>query len=219
MVVLYSFRRCPYAIRARLALASSQIEYELREVVLKNKPQSMLTASAKATVPVLIDDSSGGEKRIVDESFDVMMWALKKKDPDNWLACRNSHSDEADALINENDTSFKHFLDRYKYFDRFPEQSQSYYLEQAMLFVTKLENQLNSTPFLFGKLPSYVDAAIFPFIRQFAFVDKPRFDQLDIPKVHAWLNHWLTSDIFNSVMTKHTAWEAGDAPLIINAKT
>jgi len=205
--VLYSFRRCPYAIRARLALAYSQIGYELREVVLKNKPQAMLQISAKGTVPVLIQDNG----KVLDESLDIMRWALNQYDPNHWLGV----PDDALALIKRNDDYFKHYLDRYKYFDRYPEQHQADYFDAAMVFINELEIYLQHNAYLCAEHITLADAAVFPFVRQFAFVDKAQFDQLAIPKVQVWLETWLDSGLFNSVMSKYPPWEEGNTPLLL----
>lgn len=211
MHVLYSFRRCPYAIRARLALAYCQIEYELREVVLKNKPQSMLLASSKGTVPVFLTDTYQTTISVLDESLDIMRWALNQHDPNHWLSVPN----DALVLIKRNDDYFKYYLDRYKYFDRYPEHNQANYLDAAMVFINELEIRLQGHAYLFSEDITWADVAIFPFVRQFAFVDKAQFDQLAIPKVQAWLETWLDSGLFNSVMSKYPAWEEGNTPLLL----
>ncbi|MFT4635846.1 MAG: glutathione S-transferase, partial [Chitinophagales bacterium] len=183
--ILYSFRRCPYAIRARMAISYSGVECELREVVLKNKPSAMLQSSAKGTVPVLVDDGL-----VVDESIEVMAWALARSDPHDWLRQSLGHQ-----LIKRNDQQFKFYLDRYKYFERYPEQSQSWYFDKALEFLSCLESRLkvdeNGCPFLETPQLSVLDVAIFPFVRQFAFVDKPRFDSQCLPKLQAWLSFIL----------------------------
>jgi len=181
--ILYSFRRCPYAMRARLAIMISGVECELREILLKDKPASMLAASPKGTVPVLVDGNS-----IIDESLDIAVWALNQHDPDNWL----SHSIAHD-LIDKADNQFKAQLDRYKYASRYPEYSEQEYFEQAQWYLENLEhvlieNQNLHRPFLVTPNMTLLDAMIFPFIRQFAGVDRARFDALPLPKLHRWLN-------------------------------
>ncbi len=201
--VLYSFRRCPYAMRARMAVYYSGIECELREILLKNKPAEMLSVSEKGTVPVLIDGDD-----ILDESLDVMHWALNQSDPQKWLKPSSQY-----YLVENNDGDFKFYLDRYKYFDRYPEHSQTEYFEKAVPFLEELESSLSKTkieqPFLCGKHITWVDIAIFPFIRQFAYVDKTRFDQLPLTKLLKWLNYHLSSDLFNAVMQKYPVWQPG----------
>ena len=199
--VLYSFRRCPYAIRARMALYYSGAICELREVVLKDKPAEMLQASAKGTVPVLLADD-----HVIEQSLDVMAWALSQADPQNWLRYPLQH-----PLITRADEYFKDQLDRYKYFDRYPQQSQQYYFEQALIYLRELEDSLVSDPlsgnyYLNSPNASVLDVAIFPFVRQFAFVDKAQFDSLPLPKLQCWLNGWLQSSLFNAVMAKYPQW-------------
>ncbi len=196
--ILYTFRRCPYAMRARLALACAGIALEQREVLLKNKPQAMLDASAKGTVPVLVLPDG----QVIDESLDIMLWALQQHDPKHWL----THQDQAMPLIQYNDQSFKPWLDKYKYADRFPEQPQAYYRGQGEAFLQRLETQLNQQAFLHDNHPTLADYAIFPFIRQFAFVDKLWFEQAPYPKLQAWLHHLLHSPLFEKIMVKHPIW-------------
>lgn len=202
--ILYSFRRCPYAIRARMAIVYASINFELREVSLANKPASMLAISPKGTVPIL--QLSDG---VIDESLEVIGWALEQSDPDNWLAL-DSQS-EQQGLITENDNQFKQWLDKYKYWDRYPQQSQQDYRMNAEIFISTLEQRLENSLYLFGDKIRVADIAIFPFIRQFAFVDKPWFDQSNYPSVQRWLNQFLQSDLFNQVMQKHILWQPPEA--------
>ncbi len=209
--VLYSFRRCPYAMRARLAIAVSGTQVELREVVLKNKPEEMLVASPKGTVPVLML----ADGTVIDESLDIMRWALDNSDLDNLLCNGNPEKQATIAeLIKENDHTFKQHLDHYKYFDRFPEQPQSYYREQAEITLLKLEHKLKQHTFLAGSEYSLADLAIFPFIRQFAHVDKQWFDATPYPALQKWLGYFLESELFNSIMKKYPQWNNGDQPLL-----
>lgn len=203
--VLYSFRRCPYAIRARMTLVHCGVVSELREVELKNKPQTMLDLSSKGTVPVLQLDGL-----VIDESLDVMRWALNKlaldaEPQEGWQAALLKH-----PLVIKNDGYFKHWLDRYKYFDRHPESPQIDYLNNALVFLEQLEAAMvegePGTWFIDMPKSSCLDIAIFPFVRQFAFVDKAEFDALPLPKLHAWLDYWLSDSLFLSVMSKHPAW-------------
>jgi len=208
--VLYSFRRCPYAIRARMALAYAEISLEHREVLLRDKPDAMLAASPKGTVPVLVLED--GE--VLDESIDVMHWAVSQRDPSGWW--RQDREDEINSLIADNDGDFKHNLDRYKYWDRYPEHAQDVYRDRAGGFLDKLENQLQSREFLVDDQPGFADVAVFPFIRQFAFVDKAWFDQSPYARLQAWLQHFLQSSLFQQVMPKLPPWRNGDDPLVIN---
>ena len=183
-----------------MALNYADVEVELREVLLREKPGAMLQASTKGTVPVLVlPDGS-----VIDESAGVMHWALGQKDPDNWW--RVDLQRETDRLVNENDLVFKTHLDHYKYADRYPEHPQSHYRGQAERFLQQLEQQLNLRKYLLADKLTFSDVAIFPFIRQFAFVDKAWFDKAAYPKLQAWLQSFLDSDLFLSVMTKHPRW-------------
>jgi glutathione S-transferase len=193
--VLYSFRRCPYAIRARLAIAYAGIPVELREVQLKHKPEQMLTISPKGTVPVLqLPDG-----KVIDESLDIMHWALVQNDPEHWL----DTEEDTERLIQWNDGDFKYYLDRYKYADRHPEFPESYYRTEGEKFLAVLESILKQNPYLSGSHFSRVDAAIFPFIRQFATVDNIWFQASDFRQLINWLDALLASELFLAVMSKY----------------
>ena len=207
---LYSFRRCPYAIRARWALHVSGVVIEVREVSLRNKPEDMLLASPKGSVPVLVLPDS----TVIDESWDIMQWALRQHDPDNWLGENDAYLEAAKLLLDENDTAFKAALDRYKYFERYPH-PQSFYRAQGEVFLRQLESRLRSKRFLLSDTLSIADAAIFPFIRQFAEVDTDWFAQSPYPALQCWLTNFLHSDIFASVMKKYPVWQAGHAPILM----
>jgi len=206
--ILYSFRRCPYAMRARLAIAKSSISVELREVVLRNKPQSLLDISPKGTVPVLLLTDS----TVIDESLDIMYWALSINDPEHWFS--EDLADEIQQLIKWNDGDFKYFLDRYKYADRYPEHSEQYYREKAESFLIELENRLTQQAFLCGASCSLADMAIFPFIRQFANVDSDWFQSSKYQKLNQWLNKHLESELFISIMEKYPAWQTENNQLV-----
>ena len=196
---LYSFRRCPFAIRARMTLNYSQISYELIEVDIKNKTAEFLNLSPKGTVPVLQVDNH----ILLEESLDIIKWALHAQDPDNWKL--TGHPDlqvMASQLIHANDTHFKPTLDQYKYADRNPEHSQSVYRDQCRMFLDLLEENLQHNRYLVGSAICWADIAIFPFIRQFAFVDKEWFDQSPYPYLQNWLQEFLKSDLFTNSM-KH----------------
>jgi glutathione S-transferase len=194
LTILYSFRRCPYAIRARLAIAYAGIPVEIREVQLKQKPEQMLAISPKGTVPVLqLPDG-----KVIDESLDIMHWALAQNDPENWL----DTDEDSERLIQWNDGDFKYYLDRYKYADRYPEFPESYYRNQGEKFLEELESKLSQTTYLSGSLFSIADAAIFPFIRQFAAVDNQWFISSNYQYLNKWLNNLLASDLFATVMVK-----------------
>ncbi|MBE0438479.1 MAG: glutathione S-transferase [Gammaproteobacteria bacterium] len=205
--ILYSFRRCPYAMRARLAIANSEIQLELREIELKNKPQQLLELSPKATVPVLLT----ADNRVIEESLDIMKWALNQRDPDQWYHdLTESQQQLSQELIAQNDGEFKYYLDRYKYADRYPEHTQDYYRQQAEKTLINLEQQLEKNGYLICDRITYADMAILPFIRQFAFSDKAWFDQSPYPHIQKWLNQFIESELFNSIMTKYPAWQLGD---------
>ena len=207
--ILYSFRRCPYAIRARLALRYCGIQVALREVILADKPVAMLEKSAKGTVPVLVLD--GGD--VIDESLDIMLWALLKNDPDNWQVADKGDtglSQLANELIEINDGYFKQHLDHYKYADRFPEFSREHYRNQAEVFLQKLEVLLEQHQYLICNQVSYVDMALFPFIRQFAFVDKGWFDHSSYKQLQLWLDNCLMLPLFADIMQKYPQWNEGD---------
>ncbi|MCF6225406.1 MAG: glutathione S-transferase [Xanthomonadales bacterium] len=193
--ILYSFRRCPYAIRARMALNYADIQYQYREILLKNKPQSMLSYSAKATVPVLITKDG-----IIDESIDVMHWSLSQFDPDKWLL-----QPQQNNLIELCDKQFKPQLDRYKYSDRH-ELTEDEYRDEVLWFLDLLDKRLQRHSQLFSDNVSMADISIFPFIRQFAFVDKQWFDDSTYTYLQKWLTGHLQSDLFIKVMEKHPLW-------------
>ena len=204
--LLYSFRRCPYAIRARIAILTSGINVEIREITLKDKPSALMRSSSKATVPVLIT----ADKRIIDESIDIMNWALKQSDPEKWLPSDTKEEQLTSELTKNNDHIFKHFLDRYKYSDRYPENSELYYRQQAELTLINLEHHLTHNTYLVSNRLTMVDVALLPFIRQFAFVNKAWFDEAPYPKIQAWLERFITSELFNSSMVKLAPWQQGD---------
>ncbi|MDO6763105.1 glutathione S-transferase [Agarivorans sp. 1_MG-2023] len=195
----YSFRRCPYAMRARLAIAVSQTPVLLREILLKNKPDEMLALSPKGTVPVL--KLENGE--VIEESVEIMLWALEQADPQAWLAPNHSKMLQ---WVEENDGQFKSALDKYKYAVRFPEHSPEDYRQQGELFLLKIEQQLSLTSYLMGEQLSLADMALLPFIRQFASVDLQWFEQAPYPQLQAWLKQFIDSALFRSIMQKYPTW-------------
>lgn len=204
--VLYSFRRCPYAMRARMGIQAAGIEMDFREVVLRNKPEHMVAISPKATVPVV--QLPDGE--VVDESLDVMLWALSKNDPQNWLPVDPALQKPMMNLIAQADGLFKHHLDRTKYPNRYENVDPLLERERALAILREWDARLSSYDNLFGDRPMLADFAIFPFVRQFANVDRDWFDALDILNLQAWLERHLNSDIFAAIMPKKTAWTPGD---------
>ena len=201
--ILYSFRRCPYAMRARSALISSGTGIELREVVLSDKPAEMLAASPKGSVPVLVLPDG----RVIDESWDIMLWALRAHDPQNWLGTDECQVAPSVSWLEENDNSFKQNLDRYKYPERHPEKRQSCWRSAGEQFIGKIEMQLAKSPFLLGEHFSIADAALLPFIRQFAAVDREWFANAPYPALKAWLDRYTTSELFIQVMEKFPVWK------------
>lgn len=198
--IFYSFRRCPYAMRARLALVSAGVQVELREIVLRDKPAAFLAVSPSATVPALVHATG-----TLDESLDIMRWALAQADPEGWLEMPEAGA----AWIARCDGPFKHALDRTKYATRYPNEDTSHHRAEAALFLSDLNAQIDTA--IFAR-PSLADAAILPFVRQFAFIDKPWFDAQPWPNLHQWLQGFLGSDPFQTIMPKFPQWQEGDAP-------
>jgi len=192
--LLYSFRRCPYAMRARLALRYSGVPVHIIEVSLKAKPAEMLALSPKGTVPVLCVNG-----RVIDESLEIMQWALAQHDPDDWLL---QGDPRVQALIAENDQVFKHHLNRYKYAERYPEQPMEHYRAEGEVFLQKLEALLASNDYLLAEHLSLADAALAPFVRQFAHVDREWFAQTPYKRLQHWLQRFLESPLFVAVMAK-----------------
>ncbi|MGI9364962.1 MAG: glutathione S-transferase [Rhizobiaceae bacterium] len=211
--VLYSFRRCPYAMRARMALASSGQLVELREILLRDKPADMINASPKATVPVLVMDDA----TVLEESLDIMLWALDRNDPDQWLKPEAGNIDDMLGLISFMDGEFKHHLDNYKYASRKagPEDDietfAHHHRQKGLDILNSLEHSLQSRGFLFGDRISLADVAIAPFVRQFANTDADWFGQQSCPNLQSWLTGFLESQLFLSVMEKRKPWQPGDA--------
>ena len=208
--ILYSFRRCPYAMRARMAIWASGSAVSLREVVLRNKPAALVEASPKATVPVLVLANGS----VIEESIAIMDWALEQNDPKSW----GDATPDTAALISACDEGFKGWLDKYKYADRHPEQSAVHYREQAEGFIADLEQRLSEQRWLGGGQATRADVAVFPFVRQFAGVDPTWWLNAPYPAVRTWLNDWLVSDTFTGVMVKYPPWQP-DAPEVMFANS
>ncbi|MFJ7312141.1 glutathione S-transferase [Pseudomonas sp. NPDC098747] len=194
MNTLYSFRRCPYAMRARMALRYSGVPVNIVEISLKAKPAEMLAISPKGTVPVL--DADG---RVIDESLEIMRWALAQNDPQDWLLGGDPRIAE---LIDANDQVFKVHLNRYKYAERYPEQPMELYRAEGAVFLHRLDELLQGRDYLLTDHASLADVALLPFIRQFAHVDREWFAQTPYVRLQAWLQHFLESDLFTSIMKK-----------------
>ncbi|MCA0041957.1 glutathione S-transferase [Celeribacter litoreus] len=202
--ILYSFRRCPYAMRARLAIASAGIEVELREIVLRDKPAEMLAASPKGTVPVLIVSD-----QVIDESRDIMDWALAQNDPE----CLLDMPAEGEDWIAAIEGPFKTALDRYKYDTRYEDADATAEREVAASILRQVDPQLRQTPWLFGEKPSLADLATITFVRQYAMVDRDWFNAQDWPGVIGWLDRFLDSPRFAAIMTKYEKWNAQMIPV------
>jgi len=193
-----------------MGLHYAGVRVHLREVKLADKPDEMIALSPKATVPVLVlEDGS-----VIDESLDILRWALNRNDPDGWsLNVDPTQQKQALALIAENDGRFKYNLDRYKYAERYPEHSQTCYRSEGEQFLAQLDQHL-ADGYLLGKRCSIADVAIFPFVRQFAHCDRDWFYQTPYPALHTWLDGFLQSDRFKSVMQKFPRWEAGAQDIV-----
>ena len=214
---LYSFRRCPYAMRARLGIVFAELSVELREIELKYKPAPMLAISPKGTVPVLqLSASDGTSGRVLEESQDILMWALERHDPQGLL---DTDLSRAQALIQHNDDEFKYWLDRYKYADRHPQQTQLEYRQQGEVFLQQLELLLTEHSYLLGDRISVADIAIMPFVRQFAHVDRQVFFSLPYPHLQQWLISWLEHPAFTQVMYKFKPWQEGDERVVFPLET
>lgn len=199
-------------MRARLGIVFAGQKVELREIVLKNKPAQMLAISPKGTVPVLeLAEADDSGRQVIEESKEILEWALQQTDPQGLL---NVDLASANALIDRNDNEFKHWLDRYKYADRYPERSQLEYRQQGEIFLQALEDLLASNQYLLGDNISIADIGIMPFVRQFAHVDREVFFSLPYPHLHKWLTDWLEHPAFHQVMARFRPWQEGDDPVV-----
>lgn len=202
--ILYSFRRCPYAIRARLALLQAGVVVELREVDLRRKPAELLACAPAATVPVL----DLGDGQVLAQSLDIVHWALTRHDPAGWLIRGDSVRDR--QLVDTTDNEFKPWLDRTKYAERFPEQGVAVYRAAAeRCLIEPLEAALAARGYLGGSEPNWADVAIFPFVRQFAAVDAHAWAASPWRATQHWLDGWLGSAIWAASMQKHPTWQPG----------
>ncbi|QCU91084.1 glutathione S-transferase [Thiomicrorhabdus sediminis] len=218
--VLYSYRRCPYAMRARLAIYFSALRIEQREIVFWDKPEPMLIASPKATVPVLVLPNND----VIDESRDIMLWALQSAGRNEFTFADNPIlAKEVSDWIDVCDNQFKPWLDKYKYADRHPEFSAEYYRQQGCFLLDRIEQKLAAYQLppeevagLVNNQMSMADMATVTFIRQFANVDKAWFTQTDYPFLKMWLNGWLNSEAFQAVMKNRPVWQQGHNPLWVD---
>lgn len=200
--ILFSFRRCPYAMRARIAIYYSKINYEHREILLKDRPKMLYDLSPKGTVPVLhLPDGT-----VIDESLDIMKWAISRSDPDSWFA---NNKDAQLKAIELNDKDFKKWLDRYKYYDRFPDFPPEFYRKKCEQILDVYDKNLQNNQFLFDNNLSLGDMAILPFIRQFANVDIAWFNKRFI-NLSDWLEKLINTKIFISMMIKYNIWNTLD---------
>lgn len=204
MAVLYSFRRCPYAMRARMALHVSGAKYEHREIILRDKPAAMIAASPKGTVPMYIKNDGS----VIDESLDLAIWALEQNDPLKWL-------DGYDAqLVEQNDGPFKYHLDRYKYASRYDKSTERgavdiTHRDEAEKILSQLNQYVEASSYLTGPRQNLTDIAIFPFLRQFAAVQPQWWQSTPYAALRAWLDTHVTSDLFKAVMVKRPLWKEG----------
>lgn len=206
--ILYSYRRCPYAMRARMGIYLAGLEVEQREIVFWDKPEHMLQLSPKGTVPVLLTDC--GE--VIDESWDILLWALERAGLTEVYYPENKVK-EINNWVVTNDDEFKYWLDRYKYADRYPEKPPEFYRQQGEVFLQKIETALSKTSFLMMSSVSVADIALFPFIRQFVNVDKNWWQEACYPLTKVWLEFMLQQDFFTEVMKNRPTWEPAHQPL------
>ena len=210
--ILYTFRRCPYAMRARFAIRSSQIIVEVREIKLQEKPTKFLKTSPKGTVPVLI--TQYGE--ILEESLDIINWALSINDPHKWLGKGRLKNSEIIKLLDDLETKFKTNLDKYKYPNKFPGVDQYSFRDKNLCFLRKLNFYLKKNKSLNCEYLSLLDYVVFPFIRQFRDVDQEWFNKLNLNFLNKWINQIIDSEDFSSIMKKYKKWEPNDIPIYTN---
>ncbi len=204
--ILYSFRRCPYAMRARMALWQSGIAAHLREIILREKPAALVEASPKATVPVLVL----ADGTVIDESLSIMAWALRQNDPDAWLTGFDAE------LTTENDGPFKSALDRYKYPHRYDISDAIPHRTTGFAWLCDLNVRLANAPYLHGATCGMTDIAIFPFVRQFRATDAAWFDAQDVAPLQSWLAGLSSSPMFAAIMVKFPRWSEGDPPILFH---
>ena len=204
MPILYSLQNCPYAMRARLALLLSEQAIIIRAITLKDKPQAMLEASPKGTVPVLVlADGS-----VIEESMDIMLWALEQSDPNHLLPKEKPEAQQAVIqLIQRGDDEFKHPLEQYRAAKRYHRDSEVQWREQCEAFIEELEQRLSANGYFVGNSVSLADYSFIPFMRQFGRVDRKWFAKAPYPKVKAWLSTQLQSQLYAKMMTKHPIWQ------------
>jgi glutathione S-transferase len=207
--ILYSFRRCPYAMRARLALLASGIQYEHREVVLRDKPAELLAASPKGTVPVMVLPNN----EVIDQSLDIMLWALRQNDPFHWL----KHENEVLALIVQCDGDFKFHLDRYKYPNRYEGVNAVEHRAKAAEFAAQINEHLLQYNYIFDSKSGIYYAGYMTFLRQFSNADKAWFAAQPWPCLQAALADFEASNPFKTIMQPYAPWRAGAEPMVVNS--
>jgi len=195
--LMYSYRRCPYAMRARMILVNENIDFDIFEISLKDKPAELLKISPKGTVPVLVT-----KNEVIDESLEIISWAFNQNEKSTFHKLTKSEIDFANALIKKNDNEFKSALDHYKYHIRYPEKTKQNWRSGCLFFFDILEKQLSNYRFLIKDKITYADIAIFPFIRQFSNVDLEAFQDLNYDKTKAWLSYLINLDLFKKIMVK-----------------
>ena len=194
---MYSYRRCPYAMRARMILVNENIDFDIFEISLKDKPAELLKISPKGTVPVLVT-----KDEVIDESLEIISWAFNQNEKSTFHKLTNSEIDFANALIKKNDNEFKSALDHYKYHIKYPKKTKHDWKSDCLFFFEILEKQLSNYRFLIKDQITYADIAIFPFIRQFSNVDLEAFQDLNYDKTKAWLSYLINLDLFKKIMVK-----------------
>ena len=208
--LLYTYRRCPYAMRARMALLIAGVSFDAFEIVLRDKPAQLLRLSPKGTVPVL--HCRNGE--VLEQSLDIAEWALKPADPQGWW--QRAQTPQNLALLAINDGDFKQHLDRYKYPGRFGQSEPHEHRAQAQAaLLLPLQQRLDGAAFLGGASPCVTDIALFPFVRQFAAVEPAWFSQLQLPALQGWLSHWLASPLFHACMARLPSQTVTAFPLLV----
>ncbi|XQW85760.1 glutathione S-transferase [Thalassotalea piscium] len=212
--ILYSLRNCPYAMRARLAIYKATEPVELRDIVLKNKPAEMLAASPKGTVPTLVLPSA----QVIDESLEIMLWALNQKDPNNLLGSDKKQLDEMLTLINQFDNEFKQALEQYKCAKRYHETNLEQCRQVCERYIQDLEQRLHTSHYLVDNQERLADLALLPFIRQFAKVERQWYLHSPYPKVKQWLTRYLQSAMFTKVMAKYPLWSSSSDVIIFTGK-
>tara|TARA_B100000941_G_scaffold157094_1_gene111456 strand:+ start:238 stop:828 length:591 start_codon:yes stop_codon:yes gene_type:complete len=195
-------------MRARMAIHISGQKCEIREVLLRNKPPSMLEYSPKGTVPVLVLQDGN----VIDESLDVIDWALNLNDPDDWQ--RSKNTEKTKELIKINDGEFKYHLDRYKYSKRYNNENPELHKKKCLKFLESINNELNNSKYIFDDNISYADIVVLPFIRQFRIADMEWFDSLPYDNLKNWLSNFLDSSLLNSSMKKYDLWKEGDKSIV-----